>query len=120
MNQMIEKRTARYEFLFVGLDCDPELGKTANLKLAQLLALAPPDATAFGTVSQKERYYKAEVEVKSRYRTFREQAAGTTPHGSVRLALEKIEDRLYRWRYGGGHDPSSQPARQVNVPQVAA
>jgi hypothetical protein len=120
MNRATEKSISRYEFLFNGLGRDSDLERTANLKLVQLLALAPPDATAVGVVLKKDRYFTAAVEVKSRYRTFHEQAAGTTTHGAVRLVLEKLEDRLYRWRYGGGHDPSSQAARPTDVPQVTA
>lgn len=107
MNQAIEKNKIRYHFQFKNTERDADLEKMANLKLAQILALAPTDASALGVVENNDRYYVSVAEVKSRYRTFQEKAAGTTPHSAVRRALERLEDRLYRWRFGGGTDTSA-------------
>ncbi len=115
MYKTIDKTSPRYRFKLHAFDYDPELEKSTNLKLAQLLALAPPDATAVCSldIDESDGYYVAEIEVKSRYRTFRERAAGVTPRTSVKHALEKIEDRLYRWRFGGGD--ANPPAYQQTV-----
>lgn len=118
MTQAIEKKLSRYQFEFQNLERDPDLEKMASLKLAEILALAPKDALAAGTVENSGRYYTAIAEVKSRYRDFQEKAAGTTPYSAVRRALERLEDRLFRWRFGGGTDTSAQPIRHSSVPQI--
>jgi hypothetical protein len=97
-----EKYSPRYQFQFRDVGADPHLEKNANLRLVQLLALAPPDASALGLLEKNDQYYVSTVEVQSRYRTFHEKAAGTTPDLAVKRALEKLEDRLYRWRAGSG------------------
>lgn len=118
MGLAIEKKLSRYQFEFQNVERDPDLEKMANLKLAEILALAPKDALATGAVENNDRYYIAVAEVKSRYREFKEKAAGTTPYSAVRRALERLEDRLYRWRFGGGTDSSEQPVRHSYVPQM--
>lgn len=118
MPQATEKKLSRYQFEFQNVERDSNLEKMANLKLAEILALAPKDALATGAVEINGRYYTATAEVKSRYRDFQEKAAGTTPYSAVRRALERLEDRLFRWRFGGGTDTSTQPIRHFSVPQI--
>jgi hypothetical protein len=118
MGRAIEKNVSRYRFQFRNAEPDPELEKMANLKLAQILALAPSDATAVAMLENAHRYFVSVAEVQSRYRTFQEKAAGNTPQTAVRRALERLEDRLYRWRFGGGTDPSVRPSGHLGAPQV--
>ncbi len=113
-----EKKISRYQFTAENITSDPELEKMANLKLAQLLALAPKDALAAARVENSGRYYVAVAEVKSRFRNFEEKSAGSTPYSAVRRALERLEDRLYRWRFGGGTDASAHPVRAYPLTQL--
>lgn len=98
----MSNKKSRYEFRFNICDKDSVLEKNANLKLAQLLAHSPPGATAVGLIEKSENHYVSAIEVQSPYRTFFEKAAGLTPQSAIKLALEKIENRIYQWRYGGG------------------
>jgi hypothetical protein len=95
----IQTRTekARYQFCLKDLGPDPDLERFANLMLVQLLALAPPGASAFGFVEKGGRVYRA----------------------AVNRVLQKIEDRLYQWRYGGGSSgASAEPISNFNFPQT--
>jgi hypothetical protein len=111
MMRASEKQNTRYEFNFKNIRVDADLQKKANLKLVELLALAPLDASAFGTVEDSGDYFISTVEVKSRYKTFVEKAAGTSPHSAVNRVLEKLENKLYQWRCGG--NSNSSPAQLV-------
>lgn len=107
MGIQTEAEKTRYEFCLRDLGPDPELEKDAKLKLVQLLALAPPGATAFGFVEKSDRAYLAAVQVRSPYRTFLERASGVAPRTAVHRVLQKLEDRLYEWRFGGGPSGAS-------------
>ena len=98
MSRPRNKNSSRYQFHFRNVDSDPHLEKNANLRLVQLLALAPSDASAIGVLEKDKKHYFSSVVVQSRYCTFQEKAAATTPDSAVRRALEKLENRLYEWR----------------------
>jgi hypothetical protein len=109
---------SRYCFRFNNIPADPDLERKTNLKLAQLLAIAPPGSTAVGFVEKNEKYYMSAIEVSSPYRTFLEKAGGLTPNSAIQRALEKLEDQLYRWRFGGGRSGNPfAPPLQFNQPQ---
>ena len=110
---------SRYHFQFHDAETDADLKRWANLRLAQLLTLAPPDAVLVGSLSRTEKFYVSSVEVKSTFRNFYEKASGTTPNTAIKRVLEKLEDRLYRWRFGGGVDGTpAQASRPLTVPQA--
>lgn len=81
---------------------DAELQKTANLRLIQLMAYAPPGARAIGRMEKVGKSYLATVEVKSSFRTFVANGLGNTEEGAVKRVLEKLEDQLFQWRFGRG------------------
>lgn len=118
MKPAIETKDIRYHFQFKNVERDTDLEKSAHLKLAQILASAPHDAAAVAVVENNGRYFASVAEVKSRYRTFQEKAAGTTPHSAVRKALERLEDRMQRWRFGGATDTLNLGIRYPSVSQV--
>lgn len=114
-----KKNKSRYHFRFNNVQVDSELAQRANLKLAQLLAIAPPGATGVGFLEKNEKVYLCAIEVSSPYRTFFEKAAALTPHSAVQRALDKLEDQLYSWRFGSGHNGSSfGTSMQFNQPQL--
>jgi len=92
------KPSWRYDFQLAKTEIDPRFEKDVNLKLVELLALAPPDASATGVLEKCDQFYWSSVAVESRYCNFQEKAAGTTPHSAVARALEKLENKLYEWR----------------------
>ena len=98
----VEKQLSEFNnsFQCKGMALDPELEKDANLKLIQLLALAPPGARSKGGMEKSGKNYLAEVKVHSHFRSFSSQAAGMNPRTAVLRALERLEDQLYRWRWG--------------------
>ena len=95
-------------FSFINMRPDPVLQARANLKLVQILAAGPHDATAFGTIEQVGDYFVAKVSVRSRFYSRTERAVGFTADGAVERLLNRIEDCLYDWRYSrrrGGSTP---------------
>jgi hypothetical protein len=106
----IERMKNRFHFGF--LDYDPELEKEANLKLVQLLAFAPPGATGVGLVEKSEKEFLSTITIRSPFRTFVAKAIGNTPSFAVRKSLERLEEDLYRWRFGSG---SGNGGRQVSI-----
>ena len=91
-----------YQFKFNFDDVDSEIRRRANLRLVELLTLAPPGAKAVGVMDKEGRYYVSAIEVSSPYRSFFQKAVGLTPASTLSRVLERTEDALYRWRYGGG------------------
>lgn len=118
MKSASEMKEVRYQFRFSNVDYDADLEKIANLKLAQILADAPSDSSAVAVVEHSGRYYASMAEIKSRYRTFQEKAAGTTPHSAVRKALERLNDRIHRWRYSGAKEDSIRSVSSLNLSQI--
>lgn len=116
-NQTTQNKS-RYRFRFNDVPVDPDLERRTNLKLAQFLAIAPPGATAVGFVEKDGSFYMSAIEVSSPYRTFLGKAGGLTPNSAIQRTLEKLEDQLYRWRYGGGRSGNSFGSPfQFNQPQ---
>ncbi len=116
--EQLGKNKTRYHFRFNNVPADPDLEKKTNLKLAQFLAIAPPGATAVGFLEKDEKHYTCAIEVSSPYRTFFEKAGGLTPNSAIQRALDKLEDQLYRWRFGGGRNGNSFGSPfQYNQPQ---
>lgn len=94
-------KTPNYDFKFNLPEMDPELRREANLRLVQLLTLAPPGAKALGAIEKQGNHYVSIVEVTSPYRSFSQQAGGLTPQASINRVLDRLEDSIHRWRYGG-------------------
>ncbi|MBY0471934.1 hypothetical protein K2X30_12270 [bacterium] len=92
-----------YEFKFNLTHIDSDLKRKANLRLVELLTLAPPGARAFGVMNKDGPHYISAIEVSSPYRCFFQKAVGLTPASALSRVLERVEDALYRWRYGGGN-----------------
>lgn len=95
-----------YDFKFNWDDVDPDIRRRANLRIAQLLTLAPPGAKVVGVMNREGKYYVTAVEVSSHYRSFYKKAIGSTPEFALSRVLERLEEFLYRWRYGGGSSDS--------------
>ena len=102
MNSQINFKEVKNRFHFDYVEHDPDLEKTANLKLVQLLAFAPPSATGVGWVEKTESGFLSTVRILSPFRTFTAKAMGTSAASAIMKALERLEDELYRWRFGGG------------------
>ena len=102
MNFKIRLEEVKNRFHFGYLDYDLETEKDANLKLIQLLALAPPAATGVGLVEVAQQGFLTTVTVRSPFRSFTGKAIGPTARTSINRALERLENELYRWRFGGG------------------
>jgi hypothetical protein len=100
------------KFNFNGLshemDLDPLFVKRADLRLIQLLADAPPGATASGWVERSGREFIAAIRVQSAFRSFSSSAAAMDVETAVRKALERMEEELYRWRFGGDSGDESR------------
>ncbi len=107
------KAVTRNRFHFGIDDCDPELKKTANLKLLQLLAIAPPAASGLGFVQQSEHEFLATITIQSSFRSFVAKAVSANLELAVRKCLERMEDDLLRWRFGSGSGNSSE--REVGL-----
>jgi hypothetical protein len=119
MRRELESALTPYQFQFSRFQPDPDLKKRANLKLVQLLVLAPPGARASGRVETLSQSYLSSVEIRSPYREFRESAVGLTPEAAIDRVLNRIEERLYRWRFGGGGgETSTQAGHRMNLPQT--
>lgn len=101
MNSRIENQKPYYQFCLNDIDHDSDLEKYANLGLVKLLALAPPKARASGVLQRYGDFFVSVVEVQSSYRSFEEKACALTAHKSIQKVLDKLEDRLQRWRAGG-------------------
>lgn len=107
----IEGVKNRFHFGF--LDYDPQLEKEANLKLIQLVAFAPPGATGVGLVEKSGKEFISRITIKSPFRTFTSKALGNNPRSAVKKSLERIEEDLYRWRFGSG---SGNGGKQTSIP----
>jgi hypothetical protein len=101
----------RFHFGFLGYDS--ELEKEANLRLVQLLAFAPPGAAGVGFVERSEKEFLSTITIRSPFRTFTSKAIGNNPRSAVRKSLERIEEDLYRWRFGSG---SGNGGKQTTLP----
>lgn len=115
MNRQTEAQKAKNRFCFQGIEPDQELETKANLKLIQLLALAPPGANASGVLEPIRNSYLAKIEVQSPFRSFSSQAMGNSPHVAINRALERLEDQLFRWRFGSGNGNFGPHRNSVNA-----
>ena len=102
MNTQTLSKEMKNKFSFQGLPPDRELEGKANLKLTQLLALAPPGSEAFGRLEISGKSYHASIAVRSAYRIFTAEAYGFDAMVAVNRALERLENQLYHWRFGSG------------------
>ncbi len=90
----------RFHFGYSGHD--PLLEKRANLDLIQLLALAPPSSEGRGEVTLKGQDFSAAISICSPFRAFFATGRGPVANIAIARAFERIEDELFRWRWGGG------------------
>jgi len=111
MNSSINLQETRNRFCLVS--DSPDLEKTAHLKLVQLLAYAPPGSTAAGRVDRSGGSYLASIEVQSSFRSFSAKAMGTSEAAAVKRSLEKMEDQLFRWRFGDGTGQSARSTESM-------
>ena len=102
MNTQTRSEELKNQFRFHGVIPDRELETKANLKLMQLLVLAPPGAYALASLEVSGKSFLASVTVHSAYRTFSSQAFGGSQVSAINRALQRLEDQLYRWRFGSG------------------
>jgi hypothetical protein len=107
-----EKEKNRFYFDF--LNPNRELETRSNLKLLHLLTLAPPGAKGFGWVeNNKGGNYLCTISIFSPFRSFTAKALGSSPEGTVNRALDRMEDELFRWRFGSG---SGDQGREIGFP----
>jgi hypothetical protein len=97
-------------------DNEPEFAKAANLRLLQLLVDAPPGASAIGLVEKNDREYISLIKVRSPFRSFTASAAGTDAERTVGKALDRLEDELYRWRFGSSSGSDRHDNEVLNIP----
>jgi len=76
MNTQTLSKEMKNKFSFHGLPPDRELEGKANLKLTQLLALAPSGSEAFGRLEVSGKGYHASITVRSAFRIFTAEAYG--------------------------------------------
>lgn len=113
MKEQIRQAEVKNKFHFGFTDYDPELESAANLKLIQLLAFAPPSATGVGLVEKSEREFLATISIQSPFRSFAAKAISTNPESAVKKSLERMEENLFRWKFGSG---SGNNGRQTGIP----
>lgn len=116
MTNRMGNQKQNYQFIFNNNQQDRDLEKDANLGLVKLLSLAPPKARASGVLQGDGDSYVAMVEISSPFRSFEGKAYGLTPRKAVQKVLEKLEDKLYQWRFGGNSNGNSTQVYQT--PQV--
>jgi hypothetical protein len=100
MTTQIQTEGFQNRFQFFGIEPEPDLVKVANLKLLQLVALAPPGSQSAGTLEKTGKSYLAGVRIASHFRSFSSHSISGNAENAVARALERLEDQLYRWRYG--------------------
>jgi hypothetical protein len=113
MSTQFETEGFQNRFQFFGIDPGPDLEKVANLKLLQLVALAPPGSQSSATLEKTGKSYLAEIRVTSHFRSFSSHAISGSAQNAVFRALERLDDQLYRWRYGdntGNSGNNSNPS----------
>jgi hypothetical protein len=113
MSGEILKAEERKSFVFSGIEPDSELQKEANLRIAQILAQAPPEAFSAGTVELSGVTSFARVHIHSPFKLFSAQAAGMTPRRALMRALDRLDDQVSRWRWGTDQT-SSQSSTSPN------
>ncbi len=106
---VMTRNSSRHEFRFE-IDVDSTLEAKTNSRLVELLTLAPPDASAVGLLQRDEKSFLSAIEVQSKFLTFFEIGYGPSPEVAVQRALNRLEDRLYEWRFGGGSKGESAKA----------
>jgi hypothetical protein len=116
MNPQVRLKKVENKFHFDFVNEDKDLEKYANLKLLQLLAYAPPGATGVGLVEKYQGEFLSTITIQSHYRSFTAKAIGSDAKAAVRKSLDRLEDELFRWRFGGG---SGNNGRHTGIPTVS-
>lgn len=107
----------RNRFSFLNLEVDKDVERAMNLKLVQLLSLAPPGAVAYGTVEQIGSSCVAKLSIISSFRVFSAQATAPHPEKAVNRVLAEMEDQIFRWRFGGSR---GGPSSFVHIPMTGS
>jgi hypothetical protein len=115
MTTQIENEGFQNRFQFFGIEPEPDLEKVANLKLVQLVALAPPGSQSAGTLEKTGKSYLAGVRIASHFRSFSSHSISGTAENAVARALERLEDQIYRWRYGENKGNSGNDSNTSGV-----
>ena len=115
MKPQAQFHPVKNRFAFRQVAVSRELEKSANLRLFELLAIAPPGAAGTGVLEKSEQNFRAVVAIHSAFRTFVQEAIGTNPASAIRKALDRLEDALFAWRYGAGA-PQAQVASGIAEP----
>lgn len=118
MKSKLERSKPVYQFHFANVEPNAELARKANLRLAELLAMAPPGAYAEGYLELNDRCYRSVVDVESPFRSFHAEAVALEPGAAIQHSLEKMEDRIHAWRFGRGQEGAPAPASCFNRPQT--
>jgi hypothetical protein len=105
---VVEKEKNR--FCFDYSNPDRELETRSNLKLLNLLTLAPPGAKGVGLIENTDGRYLCTITIYSPFRSFTAKAMGANPEATINRALDRMEDELFRWRFGNG---SGNPERGI-------
>lgn len=119
MNAEVNVHKIKNRFFFQDMQQDPDLERTANLRLIQLLAYAPPGAVAIGTVQRSGKNYFASIDVSSPFRSFIAKAEAVNSHDVVRRVLNKLDDQLFSWRFGNGTPANQQGYNNYNHSTLA-
>jgi len=113
MKEKVRQSELNNRFYFNFFGYDPELERKANLRLLELLAYAPPSAGGFGRVEMSGREYISTIIIQSPFRSFTSKALSSNADSAVRKSLERMEEDLFRWRFGNG---TGNNGKQTGLP----
>ena len=116
MNPQVRLKKVENKFHFDFVNEDKDLEKEVNLKLLQLLAYAPPGANGVGLVEKSQGEFLSTIAIQSHFRSFTAKAIGSDAKAAVRKSLDRLENELFRWRFGGG---SGNNERHTSIPRVS-
>jgi len=111
---------SKNEITFRNFAASCDLQKAANLRLLELLAMAPPGADGGGLVDKVENQYYACALIQSAYRSFIQYAVSENPTEAVGKVLDRLENDIFSWRYGTGTPQAQSDSgrqRPVFVPR---
>src|SRR5579885_3616410 len=84
-------------FVFMGLE-DPELERSASLRLSRLMDGAPYDSSSAALLRKAENGFWASIDIYSTHGPFAARVSATTAAEAINKALTKVSERLENWR----------------------
>ncbi len=84
-------------FVFMGLE-DPDLERSATLRLSRLMDGAPYDSSAAALLKKAENGFWASIDIYSTHGPFAARVTATTAAEAINRAISKISECLENWR----------------------